>query len=966
MIEPTARPVLLESMRGQILAIDASIWIYHFIKAMRDGKGQLLRAAHLVGFFRRICKLLFYEIKPVFVFDGAAPILKKSTTKRRQQRRQDCEETARATANRLLTLQLQRMAENSKESQVPVKGSIPQNAHYLDGESSKGITPKGFQSLDTYHLPEIESIMPIQVNDSRLLTEEELNEYASKFTEEARAGFIDTATIDFKSPEFASLPLATQYQLVNTARLKSRLRMGYSAEQLDAMFPDSMDFSRFQIKRVAQRNALTQKLMGLGGLEEDLTRRVSSEKNKHYMLKRNEKGWTLSLENADSTAQSESLEHRGQNVKREEHSDSDEFEDVDLEPEPNEPQRESLATSSEERSPDFEKLFGFEAAVQREKLFPVEFSEPKHPSSAQHAFGHTGSTKSGPVSFLFSNQAPQTKQDSDPAKKKDVEEPPPWFASSDSKFESMALTDRTEGSLVPIELADSIRREYDEYRSSKRPKVEPERNQETETNTIPAEDTTQQYLNTFDARERHNDSCKEREPERKQEPETNTIPAQDTTQQHFSTSDARERDNGSYKEWEPVNIAGAIDTEPQQSELENESVAPKDLTPPGPVEVLDLTEDSPNHSEPVEQAETIEPQRVEPEFESAMTPTTADEEHTEEYGNKVLTEEDIMLAEADALAEEDEDQDLADMMIGEVEETERFNKALNIVADRAAYQTEITTLKQQFANQQRDADTVTDEMVSECQELLQLFGIPYITAPMEAEAQCAELQTLGLVDGIVTDDGDSFLFGEVLVYRNMFSMAKYVESYSSDQINEQLGLDRSRLIGLAFLLGSDYTDGILGIGPVIGVELLAEFGSLEHFRDWWSVAQRSPTDENLSSPFKRKFYKRFKSKLFLPENFPEAAVTEAYEHPVVDPDDTKFEWAPLDIAALKAFFERHAGWSPEYTNDLLVPVVEETKRRQLVNKGRKDQSSLDKWIVEKEHTRSKRAHRATDLLKRKR
>ena len=63
------------------------------------------------------------------------------------------------------------------------------------------------------------------------------------------------------------------------------------------------------------------------------------------------------------------------------------------------------------------------------------------------------------------------------------------------------------------------------------------------------------------------------------------------------------------------------------------------------------------------------------------------------------------------------------------------------------------------------ADSVTGDMFGDCQELLQLFGLPYIIAPMEAEAQCAWLDSNGLVDGVVTDDNDVFLFGGEHVYR---------------------------------------------------------------------------------------------------------------------------------------------------------------------------------------------------------
>ena len=51
------------------------------------------------------------------------------------------------------------------------------------------------------------------------------------------------------------------------------------------------------------------------------------------------------------------------------------------------------------------------------------------------------------------------------------------------------------------------------------------------------------------------------------------------------------------------------------------------------------------------------------------------------------------------------------------------------------------------------------------------------------------------------------------------------------------------MVLLALLVGSDYTPGILGVGPVTALEILAAFptGSgdtilrgLQRFQDWWS------------------------------------------------------------------------------------------------------------------------------------
>lgn len=68
------------------------------------------------------------------------------------------------------------------------------------------------------------------------------------------------------------------------------------------------------------------------------------------------------------------------------------------------------------------------------------------------------------------------------------------------------------------------------------------------------------------------------------------------------------------------------------------------------------------------------------------------------------------------------------------------------------------------------------------QELLQLFGIPYIVAPMEAEAQCAFLEEIELTHGTITDDSDIWLFGGRCVYKNFFDNNKQVMQFLSSDI----------------------------------------------------------------------------------------------------------------------------------------------------------------------------------------
>lgn len=125
----------------------------------------------------------------------------------------------------------------------------------------------------------------------------------------------------------------------------------------------------------------------------------------------------------------------------------------------------------------------------------------------------------------------------------------------------------------------------------------------------------------------------------------------------------------------------------------------------------------------------------------------------------------------------------------------------------------------------RDSAVMTEDMGAEVRELLEAFGLPYIVAPFEAEAQCAILEQLGVVDGVVTEDSDVFLFGAKTIYRNIFDDKKFVEVYLAEDAKLELGLSRTDLVSLAYLLGSDYTEGVRGVGVVNAMEIIHTFSS---------------------------------------------------------------------------------------------------------------------------------------------
>ncbi len=91
-------------------------------------------------------------------------------------------------------------------------------------------------------------------------------------------------------------------------------------------------------------------------------------------------------------------------------------------------------------------------------------------------------------------------------------------------------------------------------------------------------------------------------------------------------------------------------------------------------------------------------------------------------------------------------------------------------------------------------------------EILKIFGIPFIFAPGEAEAQCAFLEMMGLVDGVISNDSDVFAFGGKSLYKDFFLDNQYVQAYRIEDIEKELGLNRERIIEYAILEGCDYCD----------------------------------------------------------------------------------------------------------------------------------------------------------------
>ena len=135
--------------------------------------------------------------------------------------------------------------------------------------------------------------------------------------------------------------------------------------------------------------------------------------------------------------------------------------------------------------------------------------------------------------------------------------------------------------------------------------------------------------------------------------------------------------------------------------------------------------------------------------------------------------------------------------------------------------------------------SIDKEKVEEAKKLLDALGIPYVDAKSEGEAQAAYMNARGDVDMVASQDYDALLFGSPLLVRNLAITGKrklpdkqiYVEVVPEEvelqKVLEKNGITREQLVDIAILIGTDFNEGIKGIGPKKALQLIKEYKSIE-------------------------------------------------------------------------------------------------------------------------------------------
>jgi flap endonuclease-1 len=213
---------------------------------------------------------------------------------------------------------------------------------------------------------------------------------------------------------------------------------------------------------------------------------------------------------------------------------------------------------------------------------------------------------------------------------------------------------------------------------------------------------------------------------------------------------------------------------------------------------------------------------------------------------------------------------------------------------------------------------LTREMVAQAVDLLGQMGVPCVQAPEEGEAQASHMAKRGDVYAVASQDFDSLLFGAPRLIRNLTLAGRrkmprrnvYVDVKSEmlflDDVLSSLGFVHEQLVDLGVLVGTDFNEGVKGIGPKKALKLLKEF----------KTGAKAIDEKELDVPG----FDNVRN-IFL-----EPSVT----------DDYALDWETMDREGVEALLCDEYDFTRSRIQSTLGKIAEGEKKRA--------QSSLDSWF----------------------
>lgn len=865
-LESVGHPIKLDGLEGKRLGVDANVWLYKFIRGFREKDNATSIDSHKLGLFNRISKLLFYKIKPIFVFDGPAPVLKRRTLERRQNVRNKQLAKVQDAAMRLIAEQLKGQYPNANIDDLKIQ--LPElRSHSL--VAAEKLTD---EDRDLFYLPPEEKKLCSSDDcdsesdrDVKLISRSQGKSESIVYHVDSDEDLIDSeikAPVDIDSKDFEGLPAEVRYEILTDIR-ESRRRI----RRRHALPEDARSFSSFQLQRLQAKRKIQEKIEKC---EKDIcsmyTGEIGSQTVKSYRVQSDSTSTMLYTQQSTPKLELASQESRITT------------QDTDM--------------STSIYPPKTEDTSG-QSRVNKSKLKPL-FDTPSQSAPIL-----------GTINIRAGVKDPSTSHERIFINSPSFSEP----SSSETDFEQ----------------------QVEEVEKSNLESMDTQRSESTIIDDASSNDTT--GISSQEA------EFKNQEP----------IEIPQKTPSPIPPTVIDETDS----ELEEVPLPEPVSISRVESHIE---LTDSPVTTPLRHHATITIDSSPAQTPSPQRTILIDTSQIDTP-EQSLSRRQVSEEVLEPAQSPIVREESVTKPVEEKVSDQAND-------IPKVDEIEQEPKVSQLAPKEPKKiimnDPSLEKLRDIRSESTRVTNKVTTKIVEEAKELLRLFGIPYIDAAGEAEAQCALLEKMKLTEGTITDDSDVWLFGAQHVYRYFFSDDKYVMQFKMTEIEHHIRMNRENLVCFAMLVGSDYTDGIMNVGPVTAVEILSEFPGdgldpLIKFKNWMDKYKRSK--DRVPGSKKRESFLKFK----IPEEFPSRAVFEGYLRPMADLSTEEFSWGTPELDELREYARRNFGWEMKKIDEKLLPVMKKLSER-------KNQMTIDSYFFKTaanqnpELFRSKRVNEALNKI----
>lgn len=170
-------------------------------------------------------------------------------------------------------------------------------------------------------------------------------------------------------------------------------------------------------------------------------------------------------------------------------------------------------------------------------------------------------------------------------------------------------------------------------------------------------------------------------------------------------------------------------------------------------------------------------------------------------------------------------------------------------------------------------------------QLLAQLKVPRHEAPGEAEAECARMQALGIVDAVWSDDGDSFMFGcRTLMKQHKQGNANvkdHIRIYRAEDVLQKHDLDRESLVLFALLAGGDYVkEGLPQCGQATAARVAKRKLGLAHRLCHAAKSELPKWREDLEATLRQ-----YRCSADVPWDFPDFKALGHYRRPTISTDE---------------------------------------------------------------------------------